>query len=128
MLNFQLEWVVLATLLLGSACFSATETALFSLTPHERRRAGGFTERLLDRPRALLTTMRAGKLAVGVAFFAFALRVELMPGTWGPWLTGLGALWCLVFFGEVAPRSLALRARVTVARIGALPFGTLTAV
>jgi CBS domain containing-hemolysin-like protein len=125
--TLHLDWLVLATLLAGSACFSATETALFSLSPHERRRAGSFTERLLDRPRALLMTMRAGKLVLGVAFFAFALRVELVPGKWGPWLTGLGALWSLVFLGEVAPRSLALRARVAVARIGALPFGTLAA-
>jgi len=44
--SLQLEWVVLATLLAASACFSATETALFSLSPHERRRAGSFSERL----------------------------------------------------------------------------------
>jgi CBS domain containing-hemolysin-like protein len=125
--NLQLEWVVLATLLAASACFSATETALFSLSPHERRRAGSFTERLLDRPRALLMTLRGGKLAVGIAFFAFALRLDVVPGPWGPWITGLGALWSLVFLGEVAPRSLALCARVPVARIGALPFGTLSA-
>jgi putative hemolysin len=125
--TLHLDLVVLATLLAVSACFSATETALFSLSPHERRRAGSFTERLLERPRALLMTLRAGKLAVSVAFFAFALRLELAPGPWGPWILALGALYALVFCGEVAPRTLALRARVAVARIGALPFGTLSA-
>ena len=116
---------VLAALLLLSASFSATETALFSLSPHERRRAGPITERLLERPRALLVTVLIGNLVVNVLFFAFAARVQPFTGPYGPWLSGLAALLTLVLLGVVVPKGLALRARVGVARLGAVPFSAL---
>jgi putative hemolysin len=116
---------VLAALLLLSASFSATETALFSLSPHERRRAGPTTERLLERPRALLVTVLIGNLVVNVLYFAFAARVQPFGGAYGPWLSALAALLTLVLLGEVVPKGLALRARVGVARLGAVPFAAL---
>jgi putative hemolysin len=118
--------VVLSALLVLSASFSATETALFSLTPHERRRAGSKTEHLLARPRALLVTVLVGNLVVNVLYFAFAARVQPFGGPYGPLLSGLAALMTLVLLGEVVPKGLALRARVGVARAGAVPFTALS--
>ena len=120
-------WGVLAALLLLSASCSATETALFSLTPTERRRAGPAAERLLEHPRALLVTVLVGNLVVNLLFFAFAARLQPFRGPYGTLLWGLVALVVLLLLGEVLPKGLALRARVAVARAGAVPFSALSA-
>jgi CBS domain containing-hemolysin-like protein len=120
-------WAVLAALLALSGSFSSLETALFSLRPVERRRAGARVERLLENPRSLLATILLGNLAINLLFFAFAARVATAPGRAAEVLAALGALLTLVVFGEVLPKALALRARTGLARLGALPLSILVA-
>ncbi len=120
-------WTLLGGLLLLSACFSASETALFSLSPSERRRAGTRALRLLDDARALLVAILLGNLVINVLFFAFAARLAADGGARAELTFGLGALMTLILFGEVFPKSLALRARVALARVAAVPLFALVA-
>ncbi len=110
------ELFILAGLLVVSACFSASETALFSLSSRDEPRAGPAAQRLLEHPRALLVGILLGNLVVNLLFFAFA-------GSWlaafepvQRWIGSLLVLGAVVIFGEVLPKTLALRARVEVAR------------
>ena len=120
-----LLWPLLAGLLGLSACFSATETALFSLTIEDRARAGGRVERLLADPRSALVTVLLGNLVVNLTFFAFAARVTLGEGGLGRVLSGLGALVLMLVCGEILPKTAALRARRGIARVGSGPLTVL---
>jgi CBS domain containing-hemolysin-like protein len=122
-----LLWLLLGGLLLSSACFSASETALFSLSPSERQRAGETARRLLDDARALLVAILLGNLVINVLFFAFAARLAAGRGAGGELAFGLGALVAIVLFGEVFPKSLALRGRIGLARVSAVPLVALVA-
>ncbi len=122
-----LTWALLAGLLALSALVSAWETALFSLTPPERRRAGPAALRLLENPRSLLVTMLLANLVVNLLFFAFAAGIDPLGGPLGELFSGLSALFVVVLLGEVLPKTLALRARVAVARSAAVPVALLVA-
>ena len=100
-------WALLAALLALSGCFSAIETALFSLQPQDRARAGGAARALLDEPSELLVTVLLANLLVNVSFFAFAGRLvasdagheaELAIGV-GALLAVLGFAWPSLFPG-----------------------------
>jgi putative hemolysin len=115
------ELFLIAGLLVLSACFSASETALFSLGPAEEARAGEAARRLLEHPRSLLVAILLGNLTVNVLMFAFAASwlshfepVEQVVGN----LIMLGVV---VVFGEVLPKTMALRARARVARLFSKP-------
>ena len=115
-------YTLLVGLLLASAFFSSSETAFFSLSPSERRRAGPAVARLLEDPRGLLVTILLGNLVINLLFFAFAARLGA-GGTAGEELAaGALALFAIVLLGEVLPKSMALRARTEIARLGAGPF------
>ncbi len=118
-------WLLLAGLLLGSACFSSSETALFSLSASERRRAGPKVARLLEDPRGLLVTILLGNLVINLLFFGFAARLAGDGGARDELLAGAAALMAIVVFGEVLPKSLALRGRTRIARLGAVPLALL---
>jgi putative hemolysin len=111
-------WVLCATLLCLSATFSASETALFSLSPRDHSRVGRRVQALLARPRDVLVTVLLGNLVVNLLYFTFASRVRL-PG--GPLVVGAAALLAILVLGEILPKTLALRAPVPVARFAALP-------
>ncbi|MCY2960957.1 MAG: hemolysin family protein [Planctomycetota bacterium] len=113
--------VVLPCLLLASAFFSASETALFSLADAERRRAGAKVARLLADPQALLVTVLLGNLAVNVLFFSFA--ADVMPHAAGheTAILAVVALLVLVLFGELLPKAVALQAREGISRFAAGP-------
>jgi CBS domain containing-hemolysin-like protein len=111
-------WLLLALLVLCSAFFSACETAYFSLSPLERRRAGPGVAHVLADPRGLLVTLLVCNLAVNLLFFSFAAGAA-SGGARAQVLAGALALLCLVLFGEVFPKSLALRARTQIARASA---------
>ncbi|MBL8860917.1 MAG: HlyC/CorC family transporter [Planctomycetes bacterium] len=118
-------WIASSALLLASAGLSAAETALFSLSPEERRNAGPRIERLFRDPQALFATVLLANLAVNVLFLSAA--AELVPSA-GPAplvAVGLGALLALAVFGELLPKALALRARGGVARWVAGPVAVL---
>lgn len=104
-----------------SAFFSGIETALFSLEDHELARAGPHAQRLMRDPQRVLLSVLLGNLLVNVGFFAVA--GDLLPAAHGAryWLGAILALLCVLTFGEIVPKSLALRAALPVARLGAMP-------
>jgi CBS domain containing-hemolysin-like protein len=114
-------WLVLGlgALLLLSGFFSASETALFSLTPTQRASSTPAVRALLHEPRRLLFSVLLCNLLVNVLFFAFARR--LMPGEGGlvDIAIGLGVLVTLLIFGEILPKTLGLRLRAACARVAA---------
>lgn len=113
--------IAIALLLVLSAAFSGSETALFSLTPARRDRlaetrpkTGRRVDRLLSKPARLLGTLLLSNLLVNVtatslftlAVIAYTRRIGLEPGVW----LGLGGLvmtGVLLVFGEVTPKVIA---------------------
>jgi putative hemolysin len=110
-------WSLLGALLCGSGLCSASETALFSLDPSERARAGRATERLLEQPRNFLVTVLLANLTINILFFAFADRLIPEEGEgWAEFSTTLGVLVVLLVCGEILPKTVGLRARLPLAR------------
>ena len=118
-------WSALAALVSCSAFFNASETALFSLAPAERRRAGHLATRLLEDPRSVLVALLLGNLLVNISFFALATRLARRGDPTSEIAVAVGALVCLLVAGEILPKLLALRARVPIARGSALPLSML---
>lgn len=116
---------VLVVLLASSGFFSASETALFSLEPDEVESAGPRVARLLAEPREVLVTLLLGNLVVNLVFFVSVPR--LVGGRFGELAVALGALLAILLFGEILPKTLALRAPIGMARVAALPVGALVA-
>ena len=116
-------WVLLAVLLLLSGTFSASETALFSLTLEQRLHAPKHVGRLLQRPSDTLVTILLGNLVVNVLFFAFATRVRVpaIDALDVAVLQSVPPLVTLLVAGEILPKTLALRAPMGVAHAVALP-------
>jgi CBS domain containing-hemolysin-like protein len=120
-LNDVVLWLVLLALLCASALLSGCETALFSLTPAERRRLGGDAERLLSDPRGALISILFVNLVINVLFFTFFARLSPGGNALVDLLWGLGAVAVLVTFAEIVPKIVALRIRMAVARRSAFP-------
>ena len=109
-------WALLFTsaMLAGSAFFSASETALFSLTSSQEQRAGGLVQRLLAEKRELLIAVLFSNLVVNLLFFASIDRV--FPGESSHLVVGFVALVSILVLGEIVPKTLGLAAPVLVAR------------
>ncbi|MEQ1891344.1 MAG: CNNM domain-containing protein, partial [Planctomycetota bacterium] len=109
----EAQWLygLLGALLLSSAFFSASEAALFSLSPVERRSAPRSAQALLEDPRRLLATILLANLVVNTLFFAFAGRLVPAAEGWHELALGLAVLVVLLLCGEILPKILALRAR-----------------
>jgi putative hemolysin len=114
-------WSALMLLLLCSAVFSGFEAALFSLTPDQRLRAPQRVTRLLEDPRGLLVTVLLGNLLVNVIYFSIAVGLDWGQARYSPLLKLLAPLVTILVFGEMVPKTLALRAPRVVSRLGALP-------
>lgn len=131
---FLILILTLPLLLAASAFFSASETALFSLTRHQRRQMArrrdiiaNAVQTLLDETRSLLITLLLGNTAVNVTYFVVT-AVLLIEQQRGERLGGLGAsvisvssLFLLILLGEVAPKVIASRVPVACSRAAALP-------
>lgn len=127
----------LAALLFLSGFFSGSETALFSLSRTQARRMRNgslgerFATRLLLRPRQLLSSLLLGNMLVNV------MAASLVAGLARHWCGnhGVGVAIAvssvlLVVFGEVTPKTLAVRHARAFARVVAGPlwvFSRLTA-
>ena len=122
-------WLLLSALLGLSGLCSASEAALFSLTPAERDRSSRSVRELLERPKDLLVTVLLVNLVVNILFFAFADRLfEGGPdgaattetaSVWRTFANVFGALLTLLVFGEILPKTLALRSRVRLSAMTA---------
>ena len=119
-----LLFCLLAVLLCMSACFSASETALFSLRRPEvciLEETGGKTgkriARALDRPGHTLTTILLGNTLVNVAGAAVATAIcGILFGPRGVAVAIVADTVLVLMFGEVGPKTVAVSFPLPVAR------------
>ncbi len=123
----------MAVLLVLSAFFSGSETALFSLTASQRHELRGhkhgpshMAALLLADPEALLMTLLIGNMVINVIYFTFAsvatLRLESVgAGPAAITLMTLGSLIVIILAGEVSPKVLAFSFPSRFTRTIALP-------
>lgn len=120
LLDYWFELTTMAVLVTASAFFSGSEAALFSISRSDRtdmaggspadRRAAG----LLARPERLLTAILFWNLVVNLTYYALTevvamrLRKAEAASAWAPLLFTLGALFAIILFSEVLPKSLAV--------------------
>lgn len=112
--------IALPVLLVGSALFSGSETALFSLSAHQRslltksKRAGAHAaSTLLVETRSLLVTLLIGNMVINVLYFTLStvlmdrlLGSEAIAAT-GAAAIALGTFFGVIIFGEVLPKQIA---------------------
>lgn len=124
---------VLPLLLLFSAFFSGGETALFSLTRHQRLRlsrspsiAASAVTRLVDARQALLVTLLLGNMFVNVLYFVIGtvlilgLQERALSPTVGN-LLNIAAVLLLILVGEVLPKLVAARFAMAWSTVAAVP-------
>ncbi|MFH0984011.1 MAG: hemolysin family protein [Candidatus Omnitrophota bacterium] len=124
-----MHWVVLGILFLLSFFFSASETALFSLSKLDKRKLKEQHPHLskwifehLQKPRKTLSTVLIGNLAVNsLATAIVALVILRLFGNahLGSWMVVFTLF--LIVFCEMFPKILAVRARAKVALCVSLP-------
>jgi putative hemolysin len=123
-----MELVLMAFLLVGSAFFSASETALFSIPRYQLRRltqkpgiSGRSVAALLESQRTLLVTVLLGNMFVNVLYSSLAVlygaRLALEHGYYIFVLVNALALVLLIILGEVVPKSVAVNLPLPVARL-----------
>ncbi len=124
-----LQLVLFVILLLFSAFFSSSETSFFSLTPTQLERMRydanprvDLIERMLNQPRRLIVTILIGNEFVNVAasVTSAALLIALM-GDANKWINLLVMVPILLVFGEITPKTLALRHNVAFASAQSRP-------
>jgi putative hemolysin len=114
--------ITVLVLIFFSAFFSGSETALFSLSRSmiEEMERGGRRQRMiagmLRRPRMLLVTILFGNLLVNIASTSAvtALSIRLF-GQKGIGLAVLVMTFVILLFGEISPKSIALKNATTFA-------------
>lgn len=112
--------IALPTLLIGSALFSGSETALFSLSAHQQAtlaksgRAGAAAAvTLLRDTRALLVTLLIGNMVINVLYFTLStlLMDRLLAAeainSGGAAAIALTTFFGIILFGEVLPKQVA---------------------
>ncbi|MBU3933251.1 MAG: hemolysin family protein [Candidatus Omnitrophica bacterium] len=115
-MNLLWHILALAVLLILSGLFSATETALFSLSKIQLRRLkearpaqSALIAQLLDSPRRTLNTILTGNMLVNVTISALVTETVMCASG----QRGLGAsvglaTFLLLVFGEVTPKTFAI--------------------
>ena len=123
----------MAALLCFSGFFSASEAALFYLHRRDRgafergNRAQRAATKLLDDPERLLTAVLFWNLVINLTYFtlasiaAFELERDETAGRWAVAIWTFGALLTIIFFGEMAPKSLAVSHTRLLAAIVGIP-------
>ncbi len=124
----------LPVLLILSGFFSGSETALFSLTRHQRALlkdsgtfAGSAVTTLLSETRGLLITLLMGNITVNVLYFVVStklilhLQEEQLLGPMGLGVLSIVPLLTIIILGEVLPKLAAARSPVIYSRLSALP-------
>jgi putative hemolysin len=125
----SLDLVVLLLLLILSAVFSGTETAFFSLSVtdlanmrHGKNKSGHQVVELLNRAHDLLSALLIGNLLVNTAASVVATSICLK------WFGSRGLLMAvpvvtlmLLLLGEITPKMMALRFRISVTQLTQRP-------
>jgi len=117
-LRISLRIGLLIILILCSAFFSASETALFAanrVALRQRQVQGDRRARmaygLLNRASELLTTLLAGNTmaTVGATVLATSIAFSLLGRHGGEWVAFVGTTFILLILAEIAPKTLAAR-------------------
>ncbi len=115
-ITLLLTGLALIILFALSACFSGSETVLFSLSPIQMQRiknrhpdSGARLETLLSDPSTILSTLLAGNLFVNfsISTLGFLLFEEFFPGR-GEIISIPVMTIALLLFGEVTPKRMAI--------------------
>src|SRR3989475_2866344 len=120
---------VIAILILCSALFSAVETALFLLKPHQLRRLEAhhagltkFIQLFRENPRRVLNVLLLGDGLVNVVLVVlclFFLWEGPLAGRIPQWLAGIAIFAVVVLLCDLIPKLLALSAPYRLSAIGA---------
>lgn len=114
----SVSWIVVALLLLLSAFFSGSETALFAANKlrirhlqEEGNRRAGVVRRLLEEPGRVLTALLVGNNIVNVAasVLATAILVQAFGTHRGPLYSLLVMTVLLLIVGEITPKTFAAK-------------------
>src|SRR5881296_4512506 len=120
---------VIAILILCSALFSAVETALFLLKPHQLRRLEShhagltkFIQLFRENPRRVLNVVLLGDGLVNVVLVVlclFFLWEGPLAGRVPQWLAGIAIFAVVVLLCDLIPKLLAISAPYRLSAIGA---------
>jgi len=127
-----LSLAIMTLLLLCSAFFSGTESALFSLSRSQIRRLrheGHQVERLLtlltDNPSGLLVAILFGNLVVNILYFSMSavlsLRIAAQYGDWYQAVVGIVVLLLVILVGEILPKAIGISFPERLVRLNSLP-------
>ncbi len=121
----------MGVLMIGSAFFSASEAAFFSLRPADRRALGNTTagriaHALLENADRLLSAVLFWNLVINMVYFALASQVALRlgkepHGSSRAFAFSLAALLALIVVSEMLPKTLSVLVARRMARMLALP-------
>ncbi|MEW6080083.1 MAG: hemolysin family protein [Thermodesulfobacteriota bacterium] len=115
---------VLVLLLLLSGFFSASETALFSISrskarfmANKKHRLDVLIKKMKDDPHRLLSTILIGNnlVNIGASALATAITLEVFPNNAVGIATGIMTFFILIF-GEIIPKSIAAKNNIMIAR------------
>jgi CBS domain containing-hemolysin-like protein len=127
-----IELSSMVLLLLLSAFFSGTETALFSLTREQVKRLRGqghHVEKTLtllaENPSGLLIAILFGNLVVNILFFSLSVVVAVgfghRCGEWWEAVAGVAVLMLVILVGEIFPKAAGISFPERVVRFNSLP-------
>ena len=116
-MSFQTQFFTIIILIILSAFFSASESALLSLSRFrvrymvEKKRFGViYVKMLKDNPERLLSTVLIGNNFVSVAASAIATSIALSMFKSNPIAISTGVMtFIILVFGEITPKTLAIR-------------------
>ncbi|TWU23630.1 CNNM domain-containing protein [Bythopirellula polymerisocia] len=129
--NFGAAFAAMALIVVGSAFFSCSEAALFSLQPEDRRRLKRGTPpqrvavRLLAHPEKLLMAILFWNLILNIGYFAIAsvvsIRLQSERHSAEAGMVAFVALITLIIFGEMVPKTIGVLAPRQVSSIISFP-------
>ena len=131
-MSLTVYFILLFILLLLSGFFSGSETALFSLSEYQKElllrnneKKGKLVSNLLEKPRRLIITILLGNEFVNITISTLtaALLIQLFEKD-TPWINILIVLPVLLLFGEITPKSIALKNNVTFSSMVSKPLTT----
>ncbi|MBN2259536.1 MAG: HlyC/CorC family transporter [Clostridiales bacterium] len=110
-----LQFVLLAVLLMLSALFSSSETALMTLSKiklrhmvEEKVKGAGLVQKLVDNPNKLLGAILVGNNIVNIAASAIATSLAISYfGNKGVGISTISMTFIVLIFAEITPKSLA---------------------
>lgn len=121
--------ILLFILLLLSGFFSGSETALFSLSEYQKQlllrnddKKGKLVDHLLEKPRRLIITILLGNEFVNICISTLTatLLIKLFNKE-TPWINIAIVLPILLLFGEITPKSIALKNNITFSTMVSKP-------